>query len=260
MHGRRRTHCPTTRHGAPKRWRPTCVEPVEVVDVAGEQRDLDAAARRRAGRANGASSATRPPRQRTQLGQVAPQRGDVGSPAAAAARPAPRPRRTVPSPNAGWTRLTTPATAADACSPSWPAKHTASSTVSRRGEATSTNASASERSSADHLVGPLAEPVLHAVEGLEERDGVGEHLGADHLADRPQQRLGGDVEHLHAAAASAASAAGTAGGRGSGPARRARRGSRGRCGSAACRRRRGRSARRRAARTASRPPCTPGCR
>jgi hypothetical protein len=33
-------------------------------------------------------------------------------------------------------------------------------------------------------LGPLTEPDLHPGEGLEERDGVGEHVGTDHLADR----------------------------------------------------------------------------
>ena len=111
-----------------------------------------------------------------------------------------------------------------------------------------------------HVLGALAEAALHPGEGLEEGDGVGEHVGADDPADGPQHRLGGRVRPAPCRGAPAASAGGTADGRGSEPARRAPRGSRGRCGSAACRRRRRRSARRRAAGAASRRPCTPGCR
>jgi hypothetical protein len=47
----------------------------------------------------------------------------------------------------------------------------------------------------DDLVGPIPEACLHPVERLEEREGVGEHFGADHLADRSQQRLSSDAEH-----------------------------------------------------------------
>ena len=41
--------------------------------------------------------------------------------------------------------------------------------------------------------GPAPEPVLHALEGLEEADGVLHDLGAGHLGDGLQQCLGGDA-------------------------------------------------------------------
>ena len=53
------------------------------------------------------------------------------------------------------------------------------------------SASRRARSSAITAVGPLTEPRLHAVERLEERDRIGQHVRTDHLADRPQDRLGG---------------------------------------------------------------------
>ena len=167
--------------------RPIVAEPVEVVHVAassGTSTQRSAAERA----TNGASSSA--------LG-LAPARAarrgcaTAAATSAAGARPraACRPRRRCPSPNGGWTRLTTPAMRSMPCSASWSANQTASSTVSRRGEATSTKRVASDAQQADHVVGPLAEPGLHAGERLEEGDGVGEHVGADDLADRPQERL-----------------------------------------------------------------------
>ena len=44
------------------------------------------------------------------------------------------------------------------------------------------------------LPGTLLEALLHALEGLEEREGVGDHLGPDDLRDLAHHRLGGDVD------------------------------------------------------------------
>ena len=79
----------------------------------------------------------------------------------------------------------------------------ASSTVSRRGDATSTNAVRGSRQQLEHDVGPLLEALLHALEGREERDGVVEHVGADDLRHRAHERLRGDVDRLHDARGSA---------------------------------------------------------
>ena len=78
-------------------------------------------------------------------------------------------------------------------SDSWslPAKWMASSTESGRGEATRTKAVSGWVRSSRTRAGPLAEPLLHALEGLEEGDGVAHHVGAGHLGEGPEQRLGG---------------------------------------------------------------------
>ena len=230
----------------------------------GRARRRRAAARRPAASpsssANGVELVPRRFGQRPQLGEVAPQRSPtivaVGSAAAAAASgSAAVPDRTTDGP--GWRPRRCRSMP---CPPSCSVNHTASVTVSRCGEATTTYRVASERSSPMTASARCAEALLHAGERLEEGDGVGQHVGADDLADARSSGWVADVDHPHARAAPAASAAGTAGGRGTGPARRAPPGSRGRCGSVACPRRRGRSARRRGAGAASRPPCTPACR
>ena len=184
----------------------------------------------------------------------------TSSPSAAAVARRRGRRPPCPAPNGGWTRLATPATRVDALVGELAGEpHRLGHRVAvRRGDDHVARGVGAQQG--DDVLGPLAEPGLHAGERLEERHGVGEHVGADDLADRPQQRLRRRVDDPHARRGPAASAAGTGGGRGSGRAPRTPRGSRGRCGSAACRRRRGRTARRRAAGAASRPPCTPACR
>ena len=101
-------------------------------------------------------------------------------------------------------------------SASWSAKKWASATVSRRGDATRTKAVRGSSSSCEHGRGPLAEALLHALEGLEEGDGVVEHLAADHLRHRAQEGLGGHVHRLHHAPGRRRRAPGRGGGRGSG--------------------------------------------
>ena len=106
-------------------------------------------------------------------------------------------RRAGGSPNVGVQRLTTTAPHRRGRRGAGGRRSTrASSMVSARGDATSTKRVTSLRQQGDHVVGPLAEAGLHPGERLEERHGVGEHVAADHPADRLQDRLGGEVEHL----------------------------------------------------------------
>jgi hypothetical protein len=70
--------------------------------------------------------------------------------------------------------------------------------VSWRGAATTTN-DVRGPDQANHVVGTFAEAGLHPGERLEERHRVGQDVGADHLADGPQDRLGGGTDHLQAA-------------------------------------------------------------
>ena len=100
------------------------------------------------------------------------------------------------SANRGWTRLTTRAVTAMSDSASLPAKWTASSTESGRGEATSTKAVSGLDQELAHPGRPGPEPLLHALEGLEEGDGVVDDVGPGHLGDGAQQGLGGHAHEL----------------------------------------------------------------
>ena len=75
-------------------------------------------------------------------------------------------------------------------SASLPAKWTASSTESGRGEATRMKAVSGLDQQLPHPGGPGPEPLLHPLEGLEEGHRVADDVGAGHPGDGPQQGLG----------------------------------------------------------------------
>ena len=81
-------------------------------------------------------------------------------------------------------------------SPSFSAKNVASSTMSRRGAVTKTNAVDSSAQQVEHLGGTIPESLLHAVERLEERRCIAYDVAADDLRHRAQERLRRDVDGL----------------------------------------------------------------
>ncbi len=81
-------------------------------------------------------------------------------------------------------------------SASLPAKWTASSTESGRGEATSTKEVPVLDQQFAHPGRPGAEALLHTLEGLEEGDGVADDVGPGHLGDGAEQGLGGHAHEL----------------------------------------------------------------
>ena len=147
-----------------------------------------------------------------------------------------------PVSKAGWTRLTTRPSTARPDSLSLSANHPASSTVSERGEVTSTKAVVRRASRRAHVLGPGPESLLHALEGLEERHGVVDDLRPRHLGDRAEQRLGGNRHGAQIGPRRHQQQLEQAVAEEPGEPARARRGSRGRCARAGCRRRPGRSA------------------
>ena len=199
VHVRQCTRLVRTPSEWPKRCRPTCASPARSWTSAASW-GTSTHGRSPKSSVNVASSANSPSRIARSSARFDHSAAAAVSPAAAADSACADASADVPSPNAGWTRFTTPAIWPIPWSPSCPANQTASVIVSRRGEATTTNRVVVGAQQSDDVVGPLAEPALHAGERLEERDGVGEHVRADDPPDRPEHRLCRDVHDPHSPA------------------------------------------------------------